>query len=433
MFANSDNGGGTDWSQRSVPEMWSMLAPHDGTTHKTLLVTWKKSADLLIDHLSRVKRYRDNLAEAWPPNKSTAAAKYLDRLDDLIQHLTNTHEATIENHRALGAATSSLVSARQKLESIHQEYLANQQQLATYDAKVQQNAQPLSKYRGIILPPNTATPARQLELERQAQSIMSTLSTELIQAQLNITTPPLYEIAKNFDDSRPFGQPGPNTTSKPSNKATLPAIDFSRHKLQSAQPGGDNTGESGSRSPVSNSLPPPSGHAPSASRPGESEPAVPASEVIVPEKIPPMGATRAPAAGSTAGIPGRYIESNSNSEIVRPKIGLPPEDTHSPTRGFQPLPAGGVIGSPIIPGSARPASNSNRAQRINPAGGILGQPGIASPSTPTRRSSRSRDESASGRWDPENPWETDKGVAPILLPAEKAVIDPGPVIGLKND
>jgi hypothetical protein len=34
-------------------------------------------------------------------------------------------------------------------------------------------------------------------------------------------------------------------------------------------------------------------------------------------------------------------------------------------------------------------------------------------------------------WDPDNPWETDEGVAPVVLPArETGRIDPGPTIGL---
>jgi hypothetical protein len=33
-------------------------------------------------------------------------------------------------------------------------------------------------------------------------------------------------------------------------------------------------------------------------------------------------------------------------------------------------------------------------------------------------------------WDPDNPWETEEGVAPVVLPpAEAGRLDPGPAIG----
>jgi hypothetical protein len=33
------------------------------------------------------------------------------------------------------------------------------------------------------------------------------------------------------------------------------------------------------------------------------------------------------------------------------------------------------------------------------------------------------------RWDPDNPWQTDEGVAPVVLPSQEQRVDPGPAIG----
>jgi len=33
-------------------------------------------------------------------------------------------------------------------------------------------------------------------------------------------------------------------------------------------------------------------------------------------------------------------------------------------------------------------------------------------------------------WDPDNPWDTDEGVAPVVLPIAEQRVDPGPAIGL---
>jgi hypothetical protein len=52
-------------------------------------------------------------------------------------------------------------------------------------------------------------------------------------------------------------------------------------------------------------------------------------------------------------------------------------------------------------------------------GGMGGRPGLHS------------GEHVDDLWDPDNPWETDEGVAPVVLPArETGRIDPGPTIGL---
>jgi hypothetical protein len=68
--------------------------------------------------------------------------------------------------------------------------------------------------------------------------------------------------------------------------------------------------------------------------------------------------------------------------------------------------------------------------RGGPAGGGPGgQPFAAAPGG--RGAGRREDEERPGRtWDPDNPWETDEGVDPVVLPPPPAGrADPGPAIG----
>ncbi len=46
------------------------------------------------------------------------------------------------------------------------------------------------------------------------------------------------------------------------------------------------------------------------------------------------------------------------------------------------------------------------------------------------RQSGRRSESERKRWDPDNPWEVEQGVEPVIMPAPEQKIDPGPAIGL---
>jgi hypothetical protein len=114
------------------------------------------------------------------------------------------------------------------------------------------------------------------------------------------------------------------------------------------------------------------------------------------------------------------------------------------------MPPGGVIGGPPGAGLARPGTVTPMST-VNPAGGMIGgQPagrpsGAGSPArvagmtgspdrmlgTPAGRSAARRDaEEPVQHWDPDNPWATAEGVAPVVVPpAEPGRIDPGPAIG----
>lgn len=50
-----------------------------------------------------------------------------------------------------------------------------------------------------------------------------------------------------------------------------------------------------------------------------------------------------------------------------------------------------------------------------------------------RPARREREECEPLRWDPDHPWETERGVAPVIRPPNEAgPIDPGPAIGLSR-
>ncbi|WIM95918.1 hypothetical protein ACTOB_008059 [Actinoplanes oblitus] len=441
MFADTDHGGGTDWSMQSVPQMWSMLQNQDGTAHKDLLVTWKKSADLLVDHLSRVKNYRDNLAEAWPPEKSAASAKYLDRLDDLIKHLSDTYHASVQNHHALGAATSALVLARKKLAAIYQEYMANQQELDAYALKKQAPTQPLSKWRAITISPPPATESRQLELQLQAQSVMSTLSTDLAEAQLNLATPKLYNPQNRLQDSEPFKPKGPDAASaepsktgrelgliktsggnSPSGFNPIDARTASSNIQPSTALQGSEQGWRYSEHPsLRHTAPIFSGISPSTgAMTPQTSTAIPAGKISDTENNHDISAI----AGSIP-PPSRLAGSRTDSDVRSNPGGVIPRETGSAVPGK-------IIGHlPAESNSQQPAAGPSRMQKVNPPGGIIGP--LGSPRNPSRQQRPEKsgsDESRNKDWDLDNPWLTAEGVAPVILPPEKQKIDPGPVIGL---
>ncbi|WP_157442102.1 hypothetical protein [Actinoplanes awajinensis] len=407
MIDDADRTRGTEWSLLTVPQMWSMLAPHDGTAHKNLLVTWKKSADLLIDHWSRVKRYRENLADAWPPERSKASAKYLERLDDLIAHIIATHHATVENHHALGAATSSLVGTRRKLAAITEEYTANQATLNAYASRLQDNATATGKWRAALPHPPAAAEARQRDLQLQAQHLMSTLSTDLAQAQLLITNPQLYNPQNRLQDSEPFNS---GAAERPSLTGTSSANVHPAQKLINP----------------STALPDQGLFAP--------RPDAPILSSIEQSKtsLTPISTAFTPPTGrsNSIGDKNEQLPMYRQPGSTRSGLGFPAESKGESTRGGRGMLPGGIIGTSPGTDNTRPGTNIPKTQKVNPPGGVIGQPGlVASPPVPRWDKSHAP-EYRKQHWDLDNPWATGEGVAPILLPSEKKKIDPGPVIGL---
>jgi hypothetical protein len=108
---------------------------------------------------------------------------------------------------------------------------------------------------------------------------------------------------------------------------------------------------------------------------------------------------------------------------VRPGIGIGDPPVGSATRTVNPT--GGVIGQPG-PGRGGGAGALGRATSGRGTGPQAGPGAIGVGARGQRRS----EAEPAQRWDPDNPWETDEGVPPVVLPPpEPGRHDPGPAIG----
>jgi len=103
----------------------------------------------------------------------------------------------------------------------------------------------------------------------------------------------------------------------------------------------------------------------------------------------------------------------------------------------RPMPIDGVIGGPGGATPGKSAVGRGPVQRVNPVGGVIGNSAgrgnsssaQALSAVPGRNSRRGKTDAALV-WDPDNPWETTEGVAPVVLPVPEQRVDPGPAIGL---
>ena len=440
-------GGGTDWASMSVDMMHTLIRNPDTDAHYEIIDGWKKSAELVSQHMSQVQDYRNALAAAWPPEKSPASATYLSRLDDLIGTLHETYEAALANHDALASATLSISLAQTAMDKIYSQWQTNDQLLAQFSAKQQQPSTtptPSPTPSGDEPPPVTA--AQQEALRQRAITLMSGVSTDLAQAQLKIVQPKLYDGATPFGDKTTPVDPG---VSQPPVIPPITPIAMTGGTISARTPHIPTAFPGGAATPAVSTGPTGGGtQHPGLVLGGLNTPLTPpptsgASPMTPPSPLgtsgPPGGTTVLPPSPSTL-LPGSPLTKAGGGSPVRQGLATPglgrPEG--------RAMPPGGMIGGSPGAGLGQPARSAG-AQRINPIGGVIGEgvragrPTGAARLNATRgqpfgqvgaRRSGAHDDSEPSHWDPDNPWHVEEGVVSVVLPAEEPRFDPGPAIGL---
>jgi hypothetical protein len=443
MLSADGGGGGTNWMSMDVPTMWALVANQDTTAHYERLSGWQRSYELILEHLAQVQNYRENLAAAWPPEKSPASAAYIAQLDEMINNLQQTYDAAIANHTAFAGATLSLSLSRNDLKKIYDEYTANQTKLDAFNAK----PKPVQYGKVPVLPPKPpVAPDRQEALNNQARLLMSNLSTDLAQAQTSLTAPPEFVAPFTADKTKreiqqsntapvipPAIANGSGADSGSSNRSPTPSAVGSTHAVEPPK----TSPTTGVRQPglVLGGANPPVVTPPPSTMPGTTLPTGggPLPNVISqPPILPPSTTPFTPGPAPTSGT-----VRNFQSEGVGRTIGA------GPMGGTRAMPPGGVIGGTPGVGLSQPAIGRGSAQRVNPVGGVIrnsgSEPGSGSRTSSTAGQPLTNVGSRSGRrgqsdepttWDPDNPWETAEGVAPVVLPVAEQRVDPGPAIGL---
>ncbi|MGC4838559.1 hypothetical protein ACLQ3D_29040 [Micromonospora vinacea] len=435
----------TDWHLMDVNSMWACLQDHDTANHWKQVAGWRKVCDLAQTHLGRLQQYRRGLAEAWPPETSAASRTYLAELDELIDKVQRTHDAAAANYTALSAATQAIGTTRAALRKIYEEYATKFQQKQAYESMA---ADP----KAVMGNRATQPPVADGELERlnvQARSMMFSLSGELQQAQATLQKPPVAPPQAGKDISNPdvYG----NATAPiipPILPAPMPSkITPPKHTAAAPVPIATGNG------PILNGI----GAGTPLSPPSMAHPS-PASNAPHPPSLsgfPPVFPPTASAAPVNTQPAGPIVRPGSNGPSRGPGL--------DPTRA---MPPGGLIGS--VPGSLprQPDSNSVPTRRVNPVGGVIGGGGAGTAPTGAAGSRPSAGRGFSGahgmppiggapgpwssgmsgtgrprrndgnttesdRWDPDNPWETQQGVRPVVRPPDdEGPIDPGPAIGI---
>ncbi|SCL36045.1 hypothetical protein GA0074692_4250 [Micromonospora pallida] len=454
-----EQGGGptsglTNWLNMDVATMWATIQDHQTDNHWRQVAGWRKTSELALTHLSRLKEYRRGLAQAWPPEKSAASRAYLAELDQLIDTVQQTYDAAVANYTALSAATSAISSTRTELKKLHDQYAEKVRLKQAYEETLGQA--PLHR---VGRPAPARPPVTDAELEQlngRARSLMYGLSGELQQAQAALKPPPPRPA------SIPGKDPGTPDAYAGGSPPVIPPIVPT--PLVTTGPGGSTNKPSRVARPVPTPTTPGLGPILGGAVPGAppqvnptmpaiTPPATPPHPGISPGVVAPIPPVSGPSPRGPLNTPGG---SGAATPIGKPHVGGTPTAP-------KPMPPGGLIGGPPGMGLGQPAPGAPPPRRVNPIGGVIGgggagtaptggagsRPGAGrgpsisgmhgmgpfggSPGLASQLGRREQDEGDPRRWDPDNPWETAQGVDPIVRPPdEEGPIDPGPAIGLNR-
>lgn len=444
--------------------MWACLKDQDTSGQWKQVAGWRKVCDLTLAHLSRLQEYRRGLAEAWPPETNEAARAYIAELDQLIDKVQRTHDAAAANYDALAAATRAIGSTRAELKPIYDEYAAKLQQKQAYEATL---ADPKA-VAGSRLPEQP--PVTDADLERlnvRARGLMTGLSGELQQAQVMLRQPPTKGNARRQPDEQSFNG---DTISVPVIPPIVPV------PIAGGVPTAHKNGAPVRPVPAatSSSVVPAPQSGPTLGGTGNS----PAPAPVIPghpSVTPPPSMSGQPL-GANIPLPTHGLTRREASNAVGDRARPPGKPAHGRVDGLSPMPTrpsapGGLIGANPGMGLNHPNSKAHQTRQVNPIGGVIGGggggtapsgaagprpgsgrisqlgslngmspiggvPGVGPRTWPGDIHGRPGHPNSHGeprRWDSDDPWRIDEGVAPIMRPPhDEGPIDPGPAIGLNR-
>jgi hypothetical protein len=375
-------GGGTEWSRYDVPTLWATLRGEDSGEAWAQVTAWRRTYELLAYHRLAVRRRRDELAAAWPPERTGAAAVFLDYLDGLLASMEATGRQAVANAEALTGVLVALAAAKKEIGELFDRW---------------QRYQTAERERTVVvgLVPVTVGPAvpdswRDL-LNETARARMLAAEQEVFASAARLQVPEVFSPgvqASELSAPWPDGDGAAGSASRPPELYRPPPIAPPVEYL-AGDPAALPALAGGPTAPVTGQPPPPP--VPAAALPPVPDPIGPVATII---GLPP---------GYPAAIPG---EGPVAGRAVEPRGAATPS-------------ARGVNGE-HGPAAGRPAGGAAEADHRTVVGGIPAGAAAQPPSAlngpaPTRYR-----------------WGMPKGVPPILTaPPEPRAHDPGPaVIGI---
>ncbi|MFI5908691.1 hypothetical protein [Dactylosporangium sp. NPDC051541] len=105
-----------------LPDLWKILKDEDPESGFTHVNTLNRLRTALEQQRNDLRTHRDRLTEGWPPDRSEAAAAFVDRINDMIDVMTQTAGAANRMCIGVDEAFAAVRDARRQLESLMAKY-----------------------------------------------------------------------------------------------------------------------------------------------------------------------------------------------------------------------------------------------------------------------------------------------------------------------
>jgi hypothetical protein len=105
-----------------LPQLWEMLAADDAADAHLHLATLRRQQTALETQRDRLRTLRDQLAEAWPPEKSEASTAFIQRVNDMIRAMSETANGAAEVRNRVNLVVEALSQARTELAPLVEQY-----------------------------------------------------------------------------------------------------------------------------------------------------------------------------------------------------------------------------------------------------------------------------------------------------------------------
>jgi hypothetical protein len=444
-----------DYGSYDVGQLWQMVETAKqtvGESHEQIRA-WNVAHQMLDGHYEKLQSLRDQLEQLWPPADNPASAAYLGHLDNLLLAVNQTSVASKANADQAVLVTKAIDDAHAALTPLRDEYVRNEQKLADYKTQIDTIGTTATVVGGLgtgflakkgaeLFTSPPVEDGRQDEINRLARGAMAPLSGAAQDADWNMIPPPEYDppvIRQEHGPTTPIGGDTTGGATPPPNVAP-PA--HTRHEsggLAGLQPtsGADGPilsgGAPGPLPQPSNVITPPP---PPPPPPPGGPPFIGGPGLVLP--LPWPGDPGPPPNPNTLGVKGGGAKP-PNLDTGRIAKALPPGGVLGGTPGEgivgggtgagsrQVNPVGGLIGQNAAPGSSRATGEASGGSVARNSGGNAGQGFFGG-----QRGAARKGEREGRKWDPDNPWAVDHGVASVIEPAEEPDFrDPGPgIIGI---
>ena len=431
----------SEYSGYDVKQLWRMVdAARQGLqpSHDQVAAL-NKAQQMLSGHAQSLEQARDQLASRWPPEINTASAAYLGELDRLIAAVRDTALSCAVNVFHMNTVCDAIVQAHDALAPLHDEFVKNEKALALYDAEINAfgdgatgipGSSTVARSAGKLFTSPPVKAGRQDHLTRQAQEAMVPLAGAAQDGASYIKPPAHYEPpivnGTYIEDPKQIG--GQESAGGASAPPAVGPPAYAHPAVNDASTGGSERSSStipsrgGSGPSLSGYTSTPIQHALTAPPIGAENP-IRQPSGLVPGPGTPIGGfgTRLPGVLAPEGAGSGRGRFSSGGAPRGGVIGTVSEVTGATgSKPSQANPPGGAISQqPTAGGKSRTAAS--RA----PGGGMGVDPQTSRWGRTTAKASRQH-------WDPDNPWEVDEGVDPVIKPdAAPGPVDPGPgIIGL---